>query len=117
MSQSSNRRGPLVVAAVLGAAAGGLIAFFVTLTLLGDSFVDTAAFNAATRLQFELTLLADLRAGQADAARVRLETRIREGALHLEAVRPSLSGETRMLVDKVLADARKALSKPKPADD
>lgn len=109
MPENPRRRGPLIVAALIGAVAGGLAAFFITLTQLGDSFVDTAAFNAANRLQFELTLLEDLRAGRADAARVRLETRIREGALHLEAVRASLSGETRRLVDKVLAEARRAL--------
>ena len=109
MPQGNRSPGSWIVAALIGAAVGGLVAFFVTLTLLGDSFVDTAAFNAANRLQFELTLLKDLRAGQADAARVRLETRIREGALHLEAVRASLTGETRRLVDAVLAEARKAL--------
>ena len=109
MTQRDRPLGAWIVAGLLGAAVGGLMAFFVTLTLLGDRFVDTAAFNAANRLQFELTLLEDLRAGQADAGRVRLETRIREGALHLETVRASLTGETRRLVDDVLTRARKAL--------
>jgi len=109
MPQRDRPPGAWIVAALIGATVGGLMAFFVTLTLLGDGFVDTAAFNAARRLQFELTLLADLRADRADAARMRLATRIREGALYLEAVRASLSGETRRLVDAVLAEVRKAL--------
>lgn len=98
-----------VLSAVLGAVFGALVTFFASLTLLSDSYVDAAAFTAANRLQTEMALLADLRRNDVASARARLETRIREGAMHLEAIRPGLSGETRKLVDRTLQQAARLL--------
>jgi len=103
-----------VLSALAGAALGALVTFFASLTLLSDSYVDAAAFTAANRLQTEMALLAYLRRNDVASARARLETRIREGALHLEAVRSGLSGETRRLVDRTLQQAVRLLG-PAPA--
>ncbi len=114
MSASARSPWGYVLSALLGAALGALVTFFATLTLLSDSYVDAAAFTAANRLQTDMALLNDLRRNDVASARARLETRIREGAMHLEAIRAGLSGETRQLVDRTLEQAARLFA---PAGD